>query len=125
MKVKITPLYIGAALVVIMILISSMFTIGSWLGWWGVVEVYDIIWTFIVNWVIVITFAILGGILFGMFVGFRLLSSQGFTPFEKEMLTMFTKLEDIQNRVINIEKQIEAMNRLHPPALVEPTSDEP
>lgn len=115
MKVKLTPLYIGAALVVIIILISSMFTIGTWLGWWGVVEVYDLVWTFVVNWVIVITFAILGGILFGMFVGFRLLASQGFTPFEKEMLSLFTKVEDIQERLVHIEDQLNHMEQLHSP----------
>ena len=123
MNVKLTPLYIGTAFVIIMILVSSMFTIGTWLGWWGVVEVYDIIWTFIVNWVIVITFAILGGILFGMFVGFRLLSSQGFTPFEKEMLMMFAKLEDIHTRVVNIEQRIEAMDQSHSPATPGTTSE--
>lgn len=105
MKVKLTPSYIGAALLVIIILIATMFRIGSWLGWWGVVDVYGMIMTFIINWVIVITFAILGGILFGLFVGFRL-STQGFTPFEKSMLTMFTRVEDIQERLKRIEEEL-------------------
>ncbi len=105
MKVKLTPTYILAAIIVILILFSTFFTIGSWLGWWGVVDVYGMIWTFIINWVIVITFAILGGILFGMFVGFKL-STQDFTPFEKSMLPMFTRVQDIQERIQKIEEEL-------------------
>jgi len=104
MKLKLTPTYIAAVSIVVLILISISFTIGSWLGWWGVIEVYAMIQTFIINWVIVITFAILGGILFGMYVGFKL-STQGFTPFEKSMLTMFTRVEDIHERVKRIEEK--------------------
>ena len=110
MKVKLTPIYIGTALLIVIITIFAFYRIGEWLGWWGVVDVYDQVQTFILNWVIVITFAILGGILFGMFVGFRLLSSEGFTPFEKSMLTMYTKVDDIQERIIRIEKELGIKN---------------
>ena len=106
MKVKLTPTYIGTALMVSIITIFAFYRIGEWLGWWGVVSVYDHVHTFILNWVIVITFAILGGILFGMFVGFRLLSTQGFTPFERSMLTMYARVEDIQERIKRIEGEL-------------------
>jgi len=124
MKVRITPIYIVAAIVVLLILISSVFTIGSWLGWWGDVEVYEMIQTFILNWVIVITFAIFGGVFFGMIVGVRLLSGQGFTPFEKSMLTMFSKVEEMNERLARIEKEMESMNRHHPPALLDKPEEE-
>ena len=106
MKVKLTPTYIGTAFIIVIIIISAFYQIGTWLAWWGVVDVYGQVQSFILNWVIVITFAILGGILFGMFVGFRLLSSQGFTPFEKSMLNMYAKVDDIQERIIRIEKEL-------------------
>jgi hypothetical protein len=106
MKVRLTPTYIGTAFVVVIIFIFAFYRIGTWLGWWGFVDVYDQVETFIINWVIVITFAILGGILFGMFVGFRLLSSQGFTPFEKSMLEMYAKVDDIHDRMSRIEDKL-------------------
>lgn len=109
MKVRITPLYVAAAFIVILILISTMFTIGLWMGLWGDVEVYAMIQTFIINWVVVITFAILGGVLFGMFAGYRMLSSQGFTPFEKSMLHMFKEVQLISERVENIENTLMEM----------------
>ena len=105
MKVKLTPTYIGTALMVIIVSVFTFYRIGEWLGWWGVVSVYDHVHTFILNWVIVITFAILGGILFGMFVGYKL-SSQGFTPFERSMLTMYARVEDIQERIKRIEGEL-------------------
>ena len=39
-------------------------------------------------------FAVLGGVLLGMFIATRALSSQGFTPFEVSMLKL---REDVQN----------------------------
>jgi len=114
MKVKLTPTYIGTALIMVIIIISAFYQIGTWLGWWGFVDVYGQVHSFILNWVIVITFAILGGILFGMFVGFRLLSSQGFTPFEKSMLTMYTKVEDILERMKRIEEELGIRDRENP-----------
>ncbi len=109
MKVRITPLYVAAAFIVVLILISTLFTIGLWMGLWGDVEVYAMIQTFIINWVVVITFAILGGVLFGMFAGYRMLSSQGFTPFEKSMLHMFKEVQLMGERMENIEKTLKEM----------------
>lgn len=123
MKIRITPLYLGTMFIMIIILTSSFVTIGTWMQWWGEWDVYQVVWTFIVNWVIVITFAILGGILFGMFVGFRLLSSQGFTPFEKEMLMMMRKIDDIPQRLDEIEHRLDAMTRSSPTGTNETTSD--
>ena len=109
MKIKLTPMYLAAAVVITLILASGIITIGSWMGLWGDVEVYEMVQTFILNWVVVITFAIFGGIAFGMVVGVRLLSTQGFTPFEKSMLEMFSKVDDIEKKVTRMEKVLDEM----------------
>jgi len=87
---------------VLLVLASIIITIGIWLGFWGAIELYAMLQSFILNWVLVITFAILGGILFGMFIGYRLVSAD-FTPFEKSMLEMFRTVEEMDRRLKRME----------------------
>ncbi|MEK6988620.1 MAG: hypothetical protein AABX97_11140 [Candidatus Thermoplasmatota archaeon] len=43
--------------------------------------------------------AIIGAVFLGMFVSHRIMSTQGFTPFEQEMLKMRQEVRELQDRV--------------------------
>ena len=69
---------------------------------------YSVVWLLTVHTFSVFTvalFAVLGGILLGMFIATRALSSQGFTPFEVSML----KLRD---DVRNLKRELGELRRL-------------
>ena len=51
--------------------------------------------------------AVLGGILFGMFIATRALSNQGFTPFEVSMLKLRDDIHNLQKEINIIIKAIE------------------
>ena len=51
--------------------------------------------------------AVLGGILLGMFIATRTLSTQGFTPFEVSMLRLKDDINDLQKEVKIITKYLE------------------
>lgn len=49
--------------------------------------------------VVIAILAIIGAVFLGMFVSHRIMSTQGFTPFEQEMLKMRKEVRELQNRV--------------------------
>jgi|TARA_Y100000994_G_scaffold234961_1_gene224231 uncharacterized integral membrane protein len=51
--------------------------------------------------------SVLGGILIGMFIATRALSSQGFTPFEVSMLKLKDDMHNLQKEVKAISKTLE------------------
>ena len=51
--------------------------------------------------------SVLGGILIGMFIATRALSSQGFTPFEVSMLKLKDDMHNLQKEVKAISKILE------------------
>ena len=51
--------------------------------------------------------SVLGGILIGMFIATRALSSQGFTPFEVSMLKLKDDMHNLQKEVNAISKTLE------------------
>ena len=51
--------------------------------------------------------AVLGGVLLGMFIATRTLSTQGFTPFEVSMLRLKDDINSLQKEVKNITKYLE------------------
>ena len=51
--------------------------------------------------------AVLGGVLLGMFIATRTLSTQGFTPFEFSMLRLKDDINSLQKEVKNITKHLE------------------
>ena len=51
--------------------------------------------------------AVLGGVLLGMFIATRTLSTQGFTPFEVSMLRLKDDINSLQKEVKFISKHIE------------------
>ena len=59
-----------------------------------------------VQWVFITGLALLGAIVLGMFVGHRIFSLRGFTPFEKGMLVMRSDVRSIETRLDAIEQQL-------------------
>ena len=51
--------------------------------------------------------AVLGGILLGMFIATRTLSTQGFTPFEVSMLRLKDDIHNLNKEIKSIRKYIE------------------
>ena len=51
--------------------------------------------------------SVLGGILIGMFIATRALSSQGFTPFEVSMLKLKDDMHNLEREVKHISKTLE------------------
>jgi len=51
--------------------------------------------------------SVLGGILIGMFIATRALSSQGFTPFEVSMLKLKDDMHNLEKEVKHISKTLE------------------
>ena len=51
--------------------------------------------------------AVLGGVLLGMFIATRTLSTQGFTPFEVSMLRLRDDIISLQKEVKNITNHLE------------------
>ncbi len=54
----------------------------------------------------VIVLALLGAIFLGLFLGHRILSVGGFTPFEKSMLEMKEDIKKINGRLEKIEEKL-------------------
>lgn len=51
--------------------------------------------------------SVLGGVLIGMFIATRALSSQGFTPFEVSMLKLKDDMHNLQKEVKSLKKSLE------------------
>lgn len=72
------------------------------LGYVKIIESQEIFWVmslFITGWFFIIVFAIVGGVLFGMLLGHRILSVSQFTPFEKAMLEMHSEIKSIKEKI--------------------------
>jgi len=54
----------------------------------------------------IVVLALLGAIFLGLFLGHRILSVGGFTPFEKSMLEMKEDIKKIDERLEKIEKKL-------------------
>jgi len=79
----------------------------------GVIRPADILlnlYTFIFALVIIAILAIIGAVFVGIFVSHRILSAQGFTPFEREMLEMREDVKKICDRINALEKTISEWN---------------
>jgi len=71
------------------------------LGYVSIIESQEVFWVmnaFITGWSFTIVFAIVGGVLFGMLLGYRILSVSQFTPFEKSMLEMRSEIKSIKEK---------------------------
>ena len=52
-------------------------------------------------------FAVLGGVLLGMFIATRALSSQGFTPFEVSMLKLHVDVQNLKQELGELRRLLE------------------
>ncbi len=84
-------------LVIVLILVVVW---GSMLA--GLIRLADIVLNFfliIFSLVVIAILAIIGAVFVGIFVSHRILSAQGFTPFEREMLEMREDVKKIRDRL--------------------------
>ena len=73
----------------------------------GLIRLADIVLNFfliIFSLVVIAILAIIGAVFVGIFVSHRILSAQGFTPFEREMLEMREDVKRIRERLDTIER---------------------
>lgn len=73
----------------------------------GLIHLADIVFNFfliIFSLVVIAILAIIGAVFVGIFVSHRILSAQGFTPFEREMLEMREDVKKIRERIDAIEQ---------------------
>ncbi|MEW6070460.1 MAG: phage holin family protein [Candidatus Thermoplasmatota archaeon] len=77
--------------------------------WFGVITfsdlqyLYALLSTFILGWIVVILFAIIGAVFVGMYLSHRILLTKDFTPFEKSMLEMKEDIAEIKKKLDSIE----------------------
>lgn len=76
----------------------------------GLINFTDIVFNFfliIFSLVVIAILAIIGAVFVGIFVSHRILSAQGFTPFELEMLEMREDVKKIRERIDALEQKTE------------------
>ena len=103
LKVKISKTFIFTVIVIAAIaglvctIIFELVDVGNvfeWMKW------------FIFSAFFIVVLALLGAIFLGLFLGHRILSVGGFTPFEKSMLEMKEDIKKIDERLEKIEKKL-------------------
>jgi len=90
-------------LVIILVLVVIW---GSMLA--GLIRFADIVLNFfliIFSLVVIAILAIIGAVFVGIFVSHRILSAQGFTPFEREMLEMREDVKKIKDKLEKMEQK--------------------
>jgi len=76
----------------------------------GLIHLTDIVFNFfliIFSLVVIAILAIIGAVFVGIFISHRILSAQGFTPFELEMLKMREDVKKIREQIDALEQKIE------------------
>lgn len=89
---------------VIIILVWAIYTAGVWSGVVDVGSDAAQLANFIMGWVGILVFAILGAFLLGMYAGHRILSLADITPFEEEMLRMRQDVAEIRNELRRLRR---------------------
>lgn len=103
LKFKIPPIYY--------IFIVSIIIIAAWiivisLGWITIEYILLNFIGFISQLVIIFMLAVLGAVFLGMFISHRILSAKGFTPFERAMLEMREDINQINEKLDNLENKL-------------------
>ncbi len=62
--------------------------------------------------VVIAILAIIGAAFVGIFVSHRILSAQGFTPFEREMLEMREDVKRIKERIDTMEERLDGTKKI-------------
>ena len=86
-------LTVGVLVVIELGILTNVITPGNLIGFFV---------AFVFALVVISVLAIVGAVFVGMFVSHRILSTQGFTPFEQEMLRMRQEVRDIKERLDEI-----------------------
>lgn len=68
------------------------------------------------SWAGVLLLSLIGAMLIGMFLAYRLLAFREFTPFEREMMEMRLEVDECRNLLVNIQGRIEAVEGDCPPS---------
>ena len=81
-----------------------------WIGiLMGLITPGDLVGSFLVflfALVVIAILSIIGAVFVGMWISHRVLSGQGFTPFEEEMLRMRQEVKDLKERVDSIATRL-------------------
>ena len=84
--------------------------VAIWLGvYTGRITPGDLVGSFlgfVFTLVVIAVLAIIGAVFLGMLVSHRVMSAQGFTPFEQEMLKMRQEVRDLQERVEAVAQKL-------------------
>jgi len=101
-------LTVGVLVVIELGILTNVITPGNLIGFFV---------AFVFALVVISVLAIVGAVFVGMFVSHRILSTQGFTPFEQEMLRMRQEVRELNERVSEIAARIGVAigNRKNPP----------
>lgn len=94
-------LVVAVLVIVELSIVTGVLTVNNLLGFF-ILFVYAL--------VAISVLAIVGAIFVGMWVSHRILSTQGFTPFEQEMLRMRQDLKEIAKRLEAIDSKVGASN---------------
>ncbi|OGS46932.1 MAG: hypothetical protein A3K66_04830 [Euryarchaeota archaeon RBG_16_67_27] len=92
-------LTVGVLVVIELGILTNVITPGNLIGFFV---------AFVFALVVISVLAIVGAVFVGMFVSHRILSTQGFTPFEQEMLRMRQEVRDIKERLDEIAARVNA-----------------
>lgn len=90
-------LTVAVLVVVELSIVTGVLTLGNIVGFFVL---------FVFALVVISVLAIVGAVFVGMFVSHRILSTQGFTPFEQEMLRMRQEVRDLAERIDAISAKV-------------------
>jgi len=90
-------------LIVVVILI--LVEIGQITGAFALGDLITNFFIFVFALVIIAVLAVIGAMFVGVFISHRILSSQGFTPFEREMLKMREEIREIKEKLDSFAKE--------------------
>ena len=68
------------------------------------------------SWSGVLLLSLMGAMLIGMFMSYRLLAYRGFTPFEKDMMEMRVEVSECKEILATINARLDALDGQAPPA---------
>ena len=106
MKIKIPLLYlIVASICIVFLVFMAMWAMG--LISFESFFLHFVV--FVIQWVVIMMFALLGAILLGMFISIRLLATRSFTPFERSMLEMRSEIRSMRSEVSRIRSMMEEL----------------
>ncbi len=80
--------------------------VGVYIGWITPGNLVTSFLGFVFALVVIAILAIIGAVFLGMVISHRIMSGQGFTPFEEEMLKMRQEVRDLRDRLDAISEKL-------------------